>query len=623
MQSDSSDEGGFDYSLFYIDKNSPFDTFEESRIPTGDTAEFPPVEQIQLPKKGRDSSISLKRLSNWQRFCIEKGKEHIDNEDITPQTWGWASSDPNPLFENELKFDEDRSRKCENFLSALKQVDFDCNMDKLPRSRHRKGIIPCEPLAKLRDSDSEGEPITNHQPVKDVTVADARRGKSMSPKHVEEYDALFKEANTLEKTAVVSKETILDYDWETEKDDGAEEVQRRDPFMNPYFHESLRYTIHYGSRRARQREAVTSNMGNEKKKRNSATELASEEVKLLVDTESLKAKIERDHRKARTHETQLEKEDEFWKSKKSTQEALKYNAWGYTEDSLSPGENSSEKPSIYDPPDYETFPFEGRHHESSYFMNNSGTPQLDNQLYRLSLHSDEPRFFIDGDDRVLIYNSGEDGYFEGISFKEGDSWVGLANKHRDMVVSLFHEIENAIKQLDEELESGQKFYYRKMNSSKIFKKAAIDTQAPRHHTGIKYITTLIRIASDLALAKLEVRLEMTSNQSFKSFFKSLFLHGRPQNFGPFVNKNDLLDFIKATLAFLTVLLGNPNVCMCDPGDPLYDDVYEKLGGQFYANIHAWVICLVTYGFRHDDKEYLDTVKPLLINFVRYAFFTND
>ena len=113
-------------------------------------------------------------------------------------------------------------------------------------------------------------------------------------------------------------------------------------------------------------------------------------------------------------------------------------------------------------------------------------------------------------EKLVDFKEDEEGHFYGVSFKEGNNWTNMDPIVKDMVSALVREIFKSLKELETDIVSSR--FYEKMRKNQSWKTAAIEPKS-RAHSGLEHITMLLKIAADLALAKIEVRLELTSGIS--------------------------------------------------------------------------------------------------------------
>jgi len=575
-----------------------------------------PIENIYLPSEGRDPSVHLNLLSNWQNFIIDEGHKEMNNStDEIPQSWGWSASREDRKLGNDLRLSRVRTERTKNLLAELKRIDFDPDMDILPKWRDCKN--PCETSWNEIETESDDEQNnfqTSTQPnrfFKKMNSSDMKKNRSKYSS--ENYKSLFRpeepEEEKKQETNPAKLKRIEDQNWDMIDDDTSRS------YKEGYFCRSLKHGCDKNGRGRTTSDSFDVKEKNQRKKKTGEKSEKKADTKTLFVPKNIHKIMKDEEPMANDYNHRLGCEENYFERRKKPRNVLRSRVWQYCKDF---GRYAAE--SIYDNPDYDDR-HELQNHLNlfdSQYLGLFPGDKIATEFIR-DKRIDETVGYYDDEqtgEEFVDFKNDEEGHFYGVSFKEGNNWANMDLIVRDMVSALVRETFKSLQELETDIVSTNSRFFEKMAYNQTWKTAAIELKG-RAHTGLEHITMLLKIAADLALAKIEVRLELTSNQSFTSFYKALLFIGRPQVIVPFVRREDWNGFVEAVLGFLTVLLGNPTVCMCDPSDPYFDEIFPKLGAQFWASIYKWVIYLVAYGFKYNDSEYLDFLKPRLITFVRF------
>jgi len=581
----------------------------------------PPIENIHLPSDGRDSSAHLDLLSSWQNFILDEGHKEVNNScDKIPQNWGWSSS-PDDKIGNELRVSRVRTERMEKLLAELKLIDFDPDMGAFPKSRDPKNVYETawdEIETESEDEQTEHEAWTSrNQPNRFFmkTSSSQTKGRSKNSYTEENYQSLFRPEEPEEEKSQETKSDKLkrlgNENWDMFEDD----ISRRlkDQF---YFCRSLKHECGEiePERIYRSDSFEVLNISKSSSERTSHPKSEKADTKSLINLDKVHEMIREEELMAFDYNHRLGIEERFFERRKKSRNVFRMRAWQY--DNF---ENRDVPHSIYDIPDYDDR-HDMRNHLQLFETQYLG--YLPGDALALEYICDErmdetfeQTFNEQTGELYTDFKEDEEGHLYGVSFREGNNWAYMDPIVQDMISVLVRECYKSLQELELDILARPNRFFEKMASNQRRMRVPVILKG-RVHTGLAHITMLLKIAADLALARIEVRLELTSNPSFTRFYNELFLIGRPHSIVPFVRREDWNAFVKAVLGFLTVLLGNPTVCMCDPSDSYFEEVFAKLGAQFWAGIYRWVICLVAYGFKYKDREYLDFLKPRLIAFAR-------
>ncbi|CBY36902.1 unnamed protein product [Oikopleura dioica] len=408
-----------------------------------------PIEKIHLPSEGRDSSVHLNLLSSWQNLIIDEGHKEMSNStDEIPQSWGWSASREDRKLGNDLRLSRVRTERTKNLLAELKRIDFDPDMEVLPKWRDCKN--PCETSWNEIETESDDEQNhfqTSTQPnrfFKKMNSSEIKKDRSKYSYSAENYKSLFRpeepEVIKKQETNPAKLKRIEDQNWDMLDDD----------LSQKYFCRSLKL-----GRGKKGRGRTTSDSLDVKEKKETRKKIGEKcekkaDTKTLFISENIHKIIKDEEEMVNDYNYRLDCEEHYYEIRKKPQNVLRNRVWQYCKDF-----SRYAAESIYDNPDYDD------RHELQNHLN------LFDSQYLGYLPGDAIAMEFICDDRknetvgyyddeqtgetLVDFKEDEEGHFYGVSFKEGNNWTNMDPIVKDMVSALVREIFKSLKELETDI----------------------------------------------------------------------------------------------------------------------------------------------------------------------------